>query len=72
MPRKDVQVLECAQRRATKLLKGLGGASCEEQLRVLCVSSLEKLVSDVVSVASFHGVVSWSSFCDYVTKASLS
>ncbi|KAJ7406254.1 hypothetical protein WISP_134954 [Willisornis vidua] len=44
-----------AQRRATKLVKGLKGMSCEEQLRNLAMASLEKgmLTHDLISFYNF-------------------
>jgi len=52
---KGVKVLECIQRRATKLVKWLVGMSCEEWLRTLSLSALEKgrVRGDLLALYSF-------------------
>ena len=52
-PFKDVKVLECARRRAAKLVTGLEGMCSKEQLRVWSNLEWRRLRGDLLALCSF-------------------
>lgn len=71
--KKDVEVLECVQRRATKLVTGLEGMPCEVQLAALSLSTLEESrLRDNLNVfwggAELFSLVSFSKMCGNGSK----
>ena len=70
--KKDVKAPECVQKWVTKMVERLEGMSCEDQLRTLGLSSLQKrrLRSDLIALCSFLRRASGEGGADLVSLGS--